>query len=121
MQRRRYAEATQMLQRALDLAGFQDDIAGSLAYAYAASGDLAAARRYVDDLQERRAEGAIGPYALSLAYVGLGDLDRAFELLDQAIDERDMFLPEDFYEPLLDPLRADPRFAQVDERMGIAR
>jgi hypothetical protein len=36
-----------------------------------------------------------------------------------AIEVRDIFMPEDFFDPLLDPLRADPRFARVEKRMGI--
>jgi TolB-like protein/Tfp pilus assembly protein PilF len=121
IQEGRYAEAIETLRRALDLGGFQEDITGSLAYAHAISGDVAAARAYTDDLEDRYRKGEGGPYSLILAYTGLGDLDRAFELLHQAIDVRDLFLPEDFYEPLLDPLRADARFAQVEERMQIGR
>jgi hypothetical protein len=42
-------------------------------------------------------------------------------LLHRAIDERDIFMPEIFFDPLLDPLRRDPRFRGVEERMGVAR
>jgi hypothetical protein len=54
---------------------------------------------------------------LALAYAGQGDLTRGFAQLVRAIDERDMFLPEDFFDPLLDPLRRDPRFASIEARM----
>lgn len=52
---------------------------------------------------------------------GLGDLTRAFGYLDRAVEERDIFLPEDFSDPLLEPLRHDPRFARVRERRGLGR
>lgn len=112
-------EAVDMIRRSLDLSGFQEDAAGALAYAYARSGDREAAARSLAELEERYENGTVGPYALALAHTGLGDLTQAFDYLHRAIDVRDMFLPEDFFEPLLDPLRADPRFARVEERMGL--
>jgi tetratricopeptide (TPR) repeat protein len=122
LQQHRYREAIDALRRSLDLGGFQDDLAGALAYAYAASGDRAAATRYTAELTRRLTRSEVGPFALALAYGGQGDLTRAFSHLNRAIDERDMFLPEDFFDPLLDPLRRDPRFAGVEARMrGSAR
>ncbi len=119
LQQRRYREAIDAMRRALDLAGFQEDLAGALAYAYAVSRDHAAATRYTAEIQQRLANGGVGLFALALAYTGQGDLNRAFEYLHRAIDVRDAYLPEDFFDPLLDPLRADARFARVEERMGL--
>jgi hypothetical protein len=39
--------------------------------------------------------------------------------LNRAIDVHDAFLPEDFFDPLLDGLRRDPRFKRVEARMGL--
>ena len=119
LQRHRYPEAIDALERSLDLGGFQEDLAGALAYAYATSGAQAAAARYTAELEQRLENGTVGPFALALAYTGQGDLTRGFDYLNHAIDVRDPFLPEDFFDPLLDPLRADPRFAEVERRMGI--
>jgi hypothetical protein len=49
----------------------------------------------------------------------LHDLDNAFTWLDKAYNERTeylMYLPTD---PLADPLRGDPRFAQLLHRLGL--
>jgi serine/threonine-protein kinase len=119
LQQRRYPEAIAELRRSLELGGFQEDLSGALAFAYGVSGDRAAATRYAAELERRLASGGVGPFALALAYTGQGELTRAFTYLTRAIDERDIFLPEDFFDPLLDRLRADPRFAQLEQRMGI--
>lgn len=117
LQQHRYRDAVDALHRADQLAGFQEDLAGALASAYAKAGDRAVATRYLTELQRRVAAGQVGPFALALAYAGQGDLTRAFEYLDRAITVRDIFLPEDFFDPQLDPLRADPRFAAIEARM----
>jgi len=121
VQDRRYAEAIAAMRKSLELGGFQEDLAGGLAYAYAVSGDHAAARKLLDELRQRLANGTCGPFALALAHTGLGDTTRAFEYLHRAIDVRDIFMPEDFFDPLLDPLRGDERFRRIEDRMGIAR
>jgi len=120
-QQHRYREAIQALRRALDLGGFQEDLAGGLAYAYGASGDRASATRYTAELARRLASGRVGPFALALAYTGQGNLTRGFAYLDSAIAARDIFLPEDFFDPQLDALRADPRFAAREQKMHVRR
>jgi len=117
MQQHRYREARNALQRAEQLGGFEDDLAGALASAYAQAGDRTVAARYTAELERRLARGQVGPFALALAYTGQGDLTRGFVYLDRAITIHDAFLPEDFLDPQLDRLRADPRFAAIEAHM----
>jgi len=117
MQQHRYREARHALQRAEQLGGFEDDLAGALASAYAQAGDRTVAARYTAELERRLARGQVGPFALALAYTGQGDLTRGFVYLDRAITMHDAFLPEDFLDPQLDRLRADPRFAAIEAHM----
>jgi len=56
---------------------------------------------------------------IAFAYGGLGEATRGIAWLNKGIDERDIYIPENFFDPLLDPLRKDPRFAQVVTRMGL--
>ena len=53
------------------------------------------------------------PSAFALAYVGLGDLDRAFRWITRAVEVHDPWLAENLFDPLLDPLRADARFRPI--------
>jgi len=117
LQQHRYREAADAMQRAEQLGGFQEDLAGALGSAYAKAGDRTSATRYTAELERRVVTGQTGPFALALAYTGQGDLRRAFAQLDRAISVRDIFLPEDFFDPQLDRLRADPRFAAIEARM----
>jgi TolB-like protein/Tfp pilus assembly protein PilF len=119
VQQRRHAEGIAEMRRSVELGGFQEDLAGGLAYAYGVSGDRASFNKLVAELEKRMANGSFGPFPLALAYTGLGETTRAFEYLNRAIDVHDIFLPEDFFDPQLDPLRRDSRFAKVEERMGV--
>jgi tetratricopeptide (TPR) repeat protein len=119
IQQRRYAEAIASIKRAIDLGAFYPHAAAGLAFGYAASGDRDATMRIVNDLKQRSARELIPTFAIAVAYSGLGDATQGLEWLNRGIDQKDIYIPENFFEPLLDPLRKDPRFAQVMARMGL--
>ena len=119
IQQRRYPEAIASIQRAIDLGVFQPYAAAGLGYAYAVSGDRQAALKIVDDLKRRSDRELIPPFSIAAVYAGLGDPTQGIEWLNRGIDRKDIYIPENFFEPLLDPLRRDPRFAQVLTRMGL--
>jgi Transcriptional regulatory protein, C terminal len=62
------------------------------------------------------------PYMLATIYAGLGETDAAFQLLGQAVQERNMdlawSLPAD---PRMDTLRSDPRFKVLLGQVGFPR
>lgn len=60
-------------------------------------------------------------FHLALAYTGLGEMDDAFAALDQAWFDRDPALATLDAEPRFHPLRADPRYASLVERIRIPR
>jgi TolB-like protein/Flp pilus assembly protein TadD len=117
----RYDEAIQALRQGIQLGGDYDLQYPALVHAYVQAGDLTAARRLMEELTERARRGEFEAYTLAMAHGALGDIDRGIGLLHRAIDERDLFMAETFFDPLLDPLRKDPRFRKVEERMGVAR
>jgi tetratricopeptide (TPR) repeat protein len=114
-----HAEAIAELERARDL-GFRTQTLNEplFAYAYAASGNRARAAQIVGDLTIRAARGVVPPYAVAVAYTGLGDKEQALAWLERAVATHD---PDatGWSSPLLDPLRADPRFARLVRRMGL--
>ena len=119
IQQRRYPEAIASLKRAIDLGAFYPHAAAGLAFAYAVSGNRGAALRIVNDLKRRSARELVPPWAIAVAYAGLGDATQGIEWLNRGIGQRDIYIPENFFEPLLDPLRRDPSFEQVLTRMSL--
>ena len=55
----------------------------------------------------------------ALIYLGLGDVDKTFKWLEKALEERDGNMIY-FTAPILfDPIRSDPRYKQLLEKMGL--
>ena len=60
-------------------------------------------------------------YNFAILYAGLGDLDQAFDRLEQACKERSGFLPFLKVEPVVDCLRGDSRFQDLLRRVGLEK
>jgi TolB-like protein len=86
----------------------------------AAKGKLTDARGILDGLYAESREHYLSPVAFVMLHAGLGETDRAFEWLDRALEDRRGWLAYLKVEPLLDPLRSDPRFTRLLERMRLA-
>lgn len=87
------------------------------AYIAARTGRKAEAIAIIRRLEEERSQGRVGPNALPLPYLGLGDRDKAFELLDQAVETRTM-VPGRFFQK---QLGSDPRFDQLLRKAGVKK
>jgi tetratricopeptide (TPR) repeat protein len=64
-------------------------------------------------------EGYARSYGLAQVYGHLGDKDKAFANLEIAFKERDTQMTELGIEPQFDPLRSDPRFVDLERKVGI--
>ncbi len=57
--------------------------------------------------------------ALAIAYSIAGDRDQAFQYLEKAFSDGDNELLLVIRYPALDPLRSDPRYADLMRRLGL--
>jgi tetratricopeptide (TPR) repeat protein len=92
---------------------------GALGHAYAVAGKKAEARMLLRDLKESK--HYFPPYQLALIHVGLGEKEEALNLLEKAYDERYPWMMHLAVEPRLDPLRSEPRFKDLINRIGLNR
>ncbi len=92
-------------------------MAGAVVRSLVALGDTTGARRVVDSMLAARTPGYYNPMSLARAYAGLGDVDRGLEWLQRAFEERTVWLCWVRVDDELAPLRADPRFAELDRQL----
>jgi TolB-like protein/lipoprotein NlpI len=117
VQARAYDKAFAEFQKAVDSGN--PEVNANLAHAYAVSGQTRAARQALADLLDRSRETYVSPFDIAIVYVGLRDHDQAFAWLDKAYDERVRPMLSLKVNPRLDPLRSDPRFAILMQRMRV--
>jgi TolB-like protein/Tfp pilus assembly protein PilF len=97
-------------------------VLGVLARAHGLSGNKMEAEKILDHLKELSKERYVSAYSFALVYLGLGDKPEALRWLEQSYQDRagsDIgFIRVD---PLLDPLRDDPGFEALAEKVVPAR
>lgn len=89
-----------------------------LGFAYAVANKRAEALEVLTSLEDIDKERYVPAYNFAMIYAGLGDFNKAFDLLEQACKERSGFLPFLKVEPVVDCLRGDSRFQNLLRRVG---
>ncbi len=89
------------------------------AWILAMAGDTAGAKALMRELGHSPVIEGSHPAALGFMQALLGDSDRAFALLEQAVADRDPMLRDAKVSPMWDPLRKDPRFGKLLRQMNL--
>jgi len=92
----------------------------ALAHVEAAAGNEAEARRLLKELIDARESRVVSSYGIAALHVSLGDIDEAFRWFDIAVDEGAPSLLMLRVHPRLDPIRKDPRYWPLVEKVGLA-
>src|SRR6185369_8226177 len=117
VQKGMYLRGLSEIQMARQLLGNDLRATAQLGYAYAISGQEAAARKLLNDFLDQSKHEHIRSVFVADIYVGLGDKDAALRWLQKSIDEGDS--PPLKEDPIYDPLRADPRFSKLVAQMKL--
>ena len=114
-----YKEAVEEWEEAMTGFGY-DDLAEGLRRGYAADGFQGAVRQWAAGWE--RATNGEGFPLEHLAYlcILLGEKDRAFTLLEKAIEVHSSGSAYLKVDPTFDDIRSDPRFADLLHRVGLS-
>ena len=115
--KRQYDQAIEQLTRATSL-DLSAPFAAFLGYAHALAGHGDEARAILDGLQDRARTEYVAPDIIGRIYIGLGEIDQAFEWLEKGYEERSSWLSYITVDPSLDALRGDDRFDELVRRMN---
>jgi Flp pilus assembly protein TadD len=112
-------EAIDELKQAHSLSGGDPEILSLIGYTYAISGRHNKAQRVLDELRDLARQHYVSPYDIATVHTGLGERDQAFVWLEKAYEDRSLGLCRLKVGPRQDPLRSDPRFADLLRRIGL--
>lgn len=99
--------------------GANSEAVSMIGYTAARMGDQQRAQVELVELLQRGAPRYVPPFNIAMLYNGLGDLDDTFAWLDKAYADRDVRLTFLRIEKKWDPLRADPRFVALAQKMAL--
>jgi TolB-like protein/DNA-binding winged helix-turn-helix (wHTH) protein/Tfp pilus assembly protein PilF len=93
---------------------------GILAFGYAAVGNRGEALKALRKAKQLWKAEYVSPYRIATIYVALGERDEAFKWLEKGVAEYDGQMDYLEMDPIMDPLRSDPRFQDILRRMNFA-
>jgi tetratricopeptide (TPR) repeat protein len=112
-------EAERLLRHAVLMHGSGSYTYATLGYALARGGKLEEAEGIAAGLERLRTREYVSPVALATVHLGLGNNSRALDWAECALEERRGWLAYLTVNPLVDPLRGDPRFEALVARMAL--
>jgi non-specific serine/threonine protein kinase len=114
-------QAISALQKAEEVSGHRPDTVAILAHAQTACGNKAEAVKLLDQLQKLSAQRYVSPYDMAVVYAGMGDKARALDWLEKAFESRCLQMVYLKVDALLDGLRSEARFQDLQRRVGLPR
>ena len=119
----RFDEAFTQLERAVGISRHPMILAG-LGHAYAAAGRRDDALAQLEALERVAQERYVQPTIIAAVHAGLGDVETALDVLDEAHDMRDVWLTRALGGGLFgwfDEIRSQPRFQELLRRMDLSQ
>ena len=110
--------ALEALRQAADLSGDNSFMIAEMVYGLGLAGRTEEAREKLGEIDA--GGGYVSPSSWAVAYLGLGDYPQALAWLERAVNERSSLIVWMKVEPMFDPVRRDPKFQALLERMRLA-
>jgi TolB-like protein/Flp pilus assembly protein TadD len=98
----------------------QGDVLASIATVLTSAGRKSEADSMMPEILELAVAGKADPYNLAVLYAARGDKEQGLQWLAKAVVNRQLVSGFLRYDPLLDPLRSDTRFAELLRQHNLA-
>lgn len=115
----RYDEAIDFYKKTIAEDPTKEDLIQILGYAYAKSGRKSEAQEIIKKFHEQAQRQYVERITVAAVYAALNEKDKAFAELERSFVDRDWGLARLSIDPFLDPLRDDPRFKDLVQRMKL--
>jgi TolB-like protein/DNA-binding winged helix-turn-helix (wHTH) protein/Flp pilus assembly protein TadD len=114
-----WAQAISEYQKAIELSHNSPPALASLGYVYGIAGQQYQARVILAGLRKASRRRFVSAFDMAVVSAGIGDSDAAFQWLEKAYVERESQMAFLKVTRRLNPVRSDPRFADLLHRMGL--
>jgi tetratricopeptide (TPR) repeat protein len=117
VQKSMYKKGIEYIKKALEIYGDSTNMLATFgnAAATAQRGDIA--QRVLSQLLEIKQRMYVSSYDIASIYCGLNDIENAINWLEKAYEERSYLLIYLNVDPVLDPLRDDQRFKNLEKKI----
>jgi len=115
----RHAEAETEVREILRLSNGLPWVKAWMAAGFAFAGRKEEARTILDEVKALPLETYVGAQPIVYAYVGLGEKEKAVELIEREYETRASWLPQLAQDPLLASIRLEPRVIEVLKKIGL--
>ncbi len=112
-------QAIAATEKAVAVSGRAPAALGVLGLVYGTAGKDREANKVLNELFEIQKRRYVTPMAFTYVYIGLKNKDQAFVWLEKSYEERSNPIAFLKVNPTDDPLRSDPRFADLLRRVGL--
>jgi len=112
-----FQEGIPELEKAIELLPGSPYFIAQLGMAYAQSGDRAQARKVLGQLK-KSSQSHLPNCSIAMVYAALADKEQTISWLKKGYEERNDDMVYIKIEPVLDPVRSDPRFQDLLRRVG---
>jgi serine/threonine protein kinase/Tfp pilus assembly protein PilF len=115
----KFDEAIRILESARQVLGYSPTVLDLLGFAYAQSGRTQEAQKLFEYLQGIAQKTYVPSESFARIIFGLGDIDKGFDWLEKAVEERDALIFALNVTPIYDLLRSHPRFHALLRKMNL--
>jgi len=114
-----FDQSLREMREAAEHSGREPGLSGDLAWLLGRMGRVAEAEEIVRALVSEGRRDYLDPLQLVVGYMGLGEHDLAFDMLNLALKNRSRDLITVKVNPIMDPIRTDPRYHPFLEAAGL--
>jgi serine/threonine protein kinase/Tfp pilus assembly protein PilF len=115
----KFDEAEQVLREATGLPAAGTYTRVTLGYALARAGDREYSEALLKELEDKRKHDYVSAVELATLHLGLGNNQQALDWMERSYDERRGWMAYLNVHPILDPVRNEPRFKALVEKMKL--
>jgi tetratricopeptide (TPR) repeat protein len=114
-----YAEAISSYEKGISIGGAVALSKAFLGHVYGSAGDYDRAREILEELEVMSGRAYMPALNRAIVYDGLKETDLGIEALEQSFRDRDTLIISIKVWPQFDYLRTDPRFPEIERRLGL--